>query len=87
MPQFRVQRSNTLFVLKNFASFFFTQSLKDTRNKKKNANNRTRTKQERNKTQTRTKQDVNKSETRMQITEQGHKHEPGQITKEKIWIG
>ena len=37
--------------------------------------------------QTRTKQDVNKSETRMQITEQGHKHEPGQITKEKIWIG
>ena len=52
MPQFRVQRSNTLFVLKNFASFFFTQSVKDTRNKNKNKNANNRT------------QDTNKNETR-----------------------
>ena len=48
---------------------------------------RTRTKQECNKTQIRMKGDVNKNETRTQITKQGQKHEPGQITKKNIWIG
>ena len=31
--------------------------------------------------------DTNKNKTRTQITEQGQKHEPGQNTKKKIWIG
>ena len=56
-----------------------TQSLKDTRNKNNNKNTnvtRTRTKQ-------RHKQECNKTQTRKQITEQGQKHKPRQITKKK----
>ena len=66
MPQFRVQRSNThfFFLKKISATFFLTQSVKDTRNKNKNV------------TRTRTR-------TRTQITEQGQKHKPRQITKKK----
>ena len=52
------------FFFQNFCNFFFTQSVKDTRNKNKNV------------TRTRTR-------TRTQITEQGQKHKPRQITKKK----
>ena len=64
MPQFRVQRSNThFFFFKISATFFLTQSVKDTRNKNKNKNAINRTHDANKKTNNRTR----------------IKHEPGQI--------
>ena len=84
----KIKHPLSLFFFKISATFFLTQSVKDTRNKNKNLTRTTTrtqiTKQECNKTQTRTKQDVNKNATRTQITEQGQKHEPGKITKRNI---
>ena len=64
MPQFRVQRSNTHFFFKIFATFFFDtkcerhkkqeQERDKNKNKNKNANNRT---QDANKNETRCKQE------------------------------
>ena len=54
IPTFFFKISATFFLLETeLKQFFFTQSLKDTRNKNKNENNRTRTK-------TRMQQDPNK---------------------------